>query len=285
MLPVSAVIVLYHPEERVVSLVEALMDECCVVVVVNGASDGIVSKIERMNGVILLKNNSNIGLGAALNLGLDHAFSVVNSEAAFVFDQDSLVARDFARKMFLALREANRIDFKPACIGPVLVDRKSPRAKVFALNYNNEGFASVDSLATSGTLISREAFLACGPMRSDFFIDAIDHEWCFRAKSLGYDVLSCNKVTMLHDMGVSAINLYGHFKPVHSSPVRHYYITRNHIYLLRQSYIPLRWRVLEFFKIIRRSLFYVMVSESRVKTLYMIFRGIIDGVRGKLGEL
>ncbi len=61
-------------------------------------------------------------------------------------------------------------------------------------------------------LIGRAAYEAIGGMRDELFIDGIDHEWCFRAKSLGYRTFVARDVTMSHDMGEVGVSLFGRYQ-------------------------------------------------------------------------
>ena len=75
-------------------------------------------------------------------------------------------------------------------------------------------------------------------MREDFFIDALDIEWCLRAKSLGYEVAMTNKAMMKHSIGEEANNkIEGH------SPFREFYICRNSIAMIGLSHIPIGFKM------------------------------------------
>ena len=130
---------------------------------------------------------------------------------------------------------------------------------------------------------SLAAYQAGVPMMEELFIDGIDHEWCFRAWSKGYAVRVSNRVTMLHDMGDASLNYFGRYKPVHRSPVRHYYVVRNTLYLTRLAYLPLGWRLRELLKTPRRIAAYVLFSSDRWRTVRLIAHALCDGLAGRMG--
>jgi rhamnosyltransferase len=88
---------------------------------------------------------------------------------------------------------------------------------------------------------------------------------------------------MIHDMGDIGINYWGQYKPIHRSPIRHYYIIRNTLYLVRLTYVPIRWKLVELLKTFRRIMAYLVFSSDRLASVRLIFLGIFDGLCGRLG--
>ncbi len=276
--PISCVVVLYHPAEPVSALIDTLVSGGYdVIVVSNGASADFLERVRGATSVTVIDNRVNLGLAKALNIGIDRAFSVNGSDYVVLFDQDSLPDAELPR---LLAREASIDSPRVACIGPRLIDRKDTEASY----HTNRPARSLGpcSVPTSGTLISRSAYQVVGPMMEELFIDGIDHEWCLRAWSKGYCVRVSADVTMLHDMGDASMNWFGRYKPVHRSPIRHYYVVRNTLYLTRFAYLPWRWRVSELLKTPRRIAAYVIFSNDRWRSVRLIARATIDGIAGRM---
>jgi rhamnosyltransferase len=167
-------------------------------------------------------------------------------------------------------------------MGPMLVDRKDLSA-TYAQNKLEFMGKMPSTIPTSGTLIPSAVWRDVGPMLDDLFIDAIDHEWCLRAQNKGYQIRLSRNLTMIHDMGDASLKVFGKYKPIHRSPVRHYYIIRNTLYLMHLDYLPIKWRIAEFAKTIRRVLLYLVISSDRIKSFKLIGYAILDGLRGRLG--
>ena len=277
---VSCVVVLYQPADAVLALVDTFVaGGYDIVVVVNEASPAIRQRLNAGDSVSVIDNHGNIGLAKALNVGIQHAFAVNHSDYVALFDQDSMPDADLPRLLAdeLKLAEVARV----ACIGPQLIDRKNSVAQ-----YHTNCVSALDhprSIPTSGTVISRTAYGAVGPMMEELFIDGIDHEWCLRAWSKGYSVCVSPNVAMLHDMGDASMNYFGRYKPVHRSPLRHYYVVRNTFYLMRFTYLPLSWRLSELLKTPRRMAAYVVFSSDRWRTLRLIAHAVRDGIAGRMG--
>ena len=279
---IGCVLVLYHPESLVIDTMTRLAGAGYrVCAVINTADSDLVAKLETIPGVTLIKNPRNIGLATALNQGIACVFDDPRVGFVTLFDQDSSpdsdLPKNLARELLLLkLTEA-------ACISPSLQDKKALDS---TFKTGKTSFVAVEvlTLPTSGTLIPRTVYAQVGPMKNDFFVDAIDHEWCFRAKSLGIKRLISSKTSMMHNMGDVAVNWFGHFKPVHHSPLRHYYIVRNHIYLVIHGPAPFIWRCQELFKLLRRVVFYPFASKSPKQSVQLILWAIYDGIVGNLGE-
>ncbi len=280
---VVAVIVLYHPATQVLETIRNLLVQVNrVIVVINAASDQILQKIGSMNRVTIIANSSNIGLATALNKGLEFSFGELKSEFTVLFDQDSKPPQEFIEQLVneFIVSSAHNL----ACIGPSLKDIKGG-SMGYIKNNTQLDIKKPRSIPTSGTLISKKAFMQVGSMMDSLFIDGIDHEWCFRAYSLGFVVKVSDSVEMEHNIGDIGFNLFGEFKPIHRSPIRHYFIIRNSIYLASVPYIPMRWRLVELIKVFPRVFVYSLVSTHRFETIKLIARALCDGIFKKLGPL
>lgn len=273
----ACVFVLFNPLPGVECTVRRLAARYPVVLVVNAADEGFLRLFDGMPSVSVLRNSTNVGLATALNRGAEFAFSELGVSSVILFDQDSEPEVGMPDELLAELLEQGD---RVACIGPQLLDRKRVNARYVT---NRQLSTGSRSIPTSGTVIRKEVFEAVGPMMESLFIDGIDHEWCFRACHKGYLVMVSARTMMLHDMGDEALNYFGRYKPVHRSPIRHYFIVRNTIALAKLSYLPFSWRVIELIKTVRRMAAYLIFSLDRWQTLRLLAWAIFDGARGCLG--
>ncbi len=274
---VVCVLVLFHPEMEVLGTIQRLSLHYPIVLVVNAASTEFLARLQGSAQIHLLRNERNIGLASALNRGAEYAFGELGASFIALFDQDSIPEETMPGALAQELGDS---DGRIACIGPYLVDKKA-MTSTYATNLQQVSGAR--SIPTSGTVIPRDVFFDVGPMLDSLFIDGIDHEWCFRACNKGYQVRVSSRTQMVHDMGDGALSYFGRFKPIHRSPVRHYYIVRNTLALARFDYLPLRWRVVELMKTVRRVVAYIVFSTDRADTIRLIAWAVIDGMTGRLG--
>lgn len=267
---VALVVVLFHPEDGSLAHVrEQVAAGHPVIAVSNAILPAQREELRAMAGVTLVDNSANVGLAKALNQGLERFLA---TDAAFVLllDQDSHVTPAMIATLRQRAEDLRARGIIVGCVAPRLVDRKVPEAVVGAAG-------EPATVATSGSLLTREAVAVVGPMWEELFIDAIDHEWCFRARARGYAVVLDREATLAHNMGDAGVRIGARFRPIHRSAFRHYHIVRNTLWLQRCGYIPLGWRLRELVKLSYRAPVYVMVSSDRGATMGALGRAVRDG--------
>lgn len=281
---ISIVVILYYPDAETLSFVEGLVDAGLqLIAVVNAADSSSLARLREKTALHLVENLENVGLAKALNQGCKLAFQK-NATHVMLLDQDSRPTPSMPSELladFVALETAGK---RMAAVGPRLVDIKGTgklRSAQCPIEQDIEAYTSVDTLATSGCLFSRSAFETVGEMYEWLFIDDIDHEWCFRASHKQLEVIRSNRREMIHNMGDGGVTLLGRYRPLHRSPIRHYYITRNTIYLCKQPYVRFGWRITEAIKLSYRIPIYLLISTNRISSLKNIIFGIIQGFKHK----
>lgn len=274
------------------SLLDNLLDQGCAVRVIdNGSTNAadLQALFENLpeRGATLELWARNQGLALALNAGLEYAAAQQYSHA-LLFDQDSQIGPDFCQAMAAAWHQAEQSCALPlAALGPRLEDpttaRRTPFRK-FRLWHRSDhlipatdGLYDTDFLITSGTLLSVPALEHIGLMKDDYFIDNIDLEWCFRARSLGYALCGTDRAVLYHRIGETSRNpLVRAGIMVSHSPLRSYYSTRNRIHLRRQTYAPRDWRWRDSVRFTLKSLWLLLFSAQRRRYFSEIRRGIRD---------
>lgn len=190
--------------------------------------------------------------------------------------------------MVLPGDSANSSDHKIAAIGPRIQNPESGRQmpfKRFDRLFNRSNVKALQSvslyatdfLITSGSLLPLENIPDIGFMKEDYFIDNIDLEWCFRARSQGYGLYGTDKAILHHRIGEAANSFMvkkGYL--VQHSPQRAYYSTRNRINLYSKSYAPMQWVIRDIFRFMLKSLWLLLFSSERIAYWRNIRRGIAD---------
>jgi rhamnosyltransferase len=291
---VAAVIVTYEAElAALAKLLNVLTNQVnCIYVVDNGSSNqqAVAAIVKPSNKNVWIPLKTNIGLAAAQNIAIRIMLTSSASHVA-LFDQDSLPAGDMIAALLNAEAEIAKHQSKIAALGPCYFDERQqnppPFIAVKGLSLKRFTCESpslvhpVDYLIASGSLISREAIVAVGLMREDFFIDYIDIEWGLRAKSIGYQSYGICAAKMAHSLGESPINFLGKKIPLHS-PLRHYYHFRNAVLLYRSDVAPLNWKIVDGYKLLLKFVFYSLFARPRTKQCWSMIRGAVHGVFNKL---
>ncbi len=300
---VIPIIVTYNPDrETLLTSLKILLSQVKTIIVVdNGSSSNIDTVIqslqaEEYNRINFLGLGHNYGLGKAYNAGISVAR---NLNAAFVLlmDHDSTPEFDMLYRLHSAFINLEN-QGKPVCVvGPRYRDRITAqlsqfvRISQFGLTRsscdNATDYVRTDFLISSGSLISIKSLNQIGDMDEDLFIDHIDTEWCFRAKSKGFEIYGICNAIMLHSLGDRQIRIWwGRWRtiPFHQ-PFRYYYMFRNSALLWRRPYMPAAWKRADRLRILYFLFFFTTFSPNRVANFRMMIKGLKDGFNRRIGKL
>ena len=294
---ISAVIVTYNPERlQLTALVEALLPQVeCIVIVDNGSSSGSIVLIRAAVGarpIELILLEENLGIAAAQNKGISHAKNL-GSKYVMLFDHDSKPSGNMVSELMTALREKERLGIRVAAVGPRYMDKRHnnppPFIEVIGCRVKRHTCTEVSRvvpvsyLIASGSLMPMSTLDAIGGMNEDLFIDYVDIEWGLRASQNGYSAFGVCGALMEHDLGDLPLHFFGMSIPYHS-PLRHYYLFRNAVWLYRQGYVPLQWRIGDAWRLLLKYGFYSLYGKPRLAHLKMMSKGFWHGLTGQLGQ-
>lgn len=291
--PVTAVIVTYHPDPAALKrLLLALETQTQNVVVVDNGSGktllSVLDTIRKSPRTILIENAVNEGLAAAQNRGVAQARATGCSHI-ILFDQDSLPPPGLVP----GLLEAARSVGDGVVVGPCITDERhgmrTPFVRIGVLGVRRysceEGSTAVipaDFLIASGVLIPLVVFDKVGPMDESLFIDNVDMEWCFRARSRGVKLFGACGVCLTHVLGDRAFRV-GQYVIHYHGPLRQYYMMRNRILLYRREYTPRGWVVQDVLRVLVKFALFSLVFAPRGRNFALMLRGIWHGLRGVAG--
>jgi len=294
---VVAVVVTYQPHLiELARLLDAIRHQVQRTIVVdNGSTIDVRGFLaERSDPEIhCLCLGDNHGVAAAQNAGIAWARE---QGASFVilFDQDSIPESGMVALLQRTYQRKSDEGYRVAAVGPRYVDdRNSARTSFARLSgmrirideciTPDEGIL-VDFVISSGSLISLDALSHIGGMAETLFIDQIDIEWGLRAKSLGYQSFGVHNAVMAHSLGEAPLTILGR-KLLNHSPLRHYYIVRNAIWLISKNYTPVGWRLYFARMILIRYILYSLWVTPRFAYFKMMTKGLWHGLLGRMGKL
>jgi len=283
--PVCGVMITYHPTAAMVEHLRAVMAQVQGLVVVdNGSNSSEVQNLKSASaelGFHLVCNETNLGIADALNQGVDwarnHGF-----EWVLLLDQDSKMSAGFVETMLQAWQrhpEREKVaTVHPRYMHPVLGFRKlAPRARDGSYLW----------CMTSGTLMPTWIFDQIGRFASDFFIDWVDIEYCFRIRKAGFLLAEASEAVLLHDPGepAPAYFLGRKFLPSHHSAARRYYMSRNRIVVFRRYFARLPLVTFKAMLAALRDTAKCFLGETnRRRKLRNFFLGTWDGLIGRMGQ-
>lgn len=293
---VYAVVVTYHPEENVLSLLDALSTQCAGVIVVDNAS--AASTVEALKRWADAENNRecvaltmNEGIARAQNIGIDRALAR-GATHILLSDDDSEPTESMVDDLLTAMVS---ISPAPAAVGPLVGEMKEGGDQlVYVSRRWGPRRARPDELATqalrvpfliaSGCLIDVRCLKIVGLMNESLFIDHVDLEWGLRAGAHGFALYVIPGVVMEHSLGDMTTKLWWRAQPIHiHAPVRTYYLVRNTIALIRQGAFTLPWALGYVLWLCKYTAFNALLADRRGERLRQMILGVAHALRGRSG--
>jgi len=288
---VCAVLVTFHPDDDMIrQAVAAVRAQVAELVVVDNASVDLADALAGLDAV-LLTQETNGGLAAAQNVGIDWARAHRHTHV-LILDQDSLAAPGMVDALLSNWRELAAVT-KVAAVGPRFRDPRDERDAPFV----QVGFprnrklwcepanpqVACDFLISSGALIPLAVLDDVGGMDEGLFIDNVDLEWSFRARSRGYELFGVYAARMQHRLGEDRQPLLGGRQQVVHGPQRLYFIMRNRVSLYRRQHTPRVWIAQDLPRVALKFLIFTVLVGPRLHNARYMFQGLLDGARGRSG--
>lgn len=303
---VIAIVVSHNPERHIFEkLLSALLPQVTRILIVDNASSchmapWIVAWLGQ--GIELQQMTENVGIAAAQNAGIKRAMEL-GADFVLLSDQDSvpsasMVADLLATALSLSLERGGT---PVAAVGPATVDSRTGQASFFVIERAGmprrwQPPANIDELPArlevgfliaSGTLIPVEVIKHIGAMRSNYFIDHVDTEWCFRARAAGYRLVGVPTSRLQHQLGdsVRRVWFFGSRQVMYHSPLRDYYMFRNTLLMLRETPMSLLWQVHFLWRLVQFAGYFLVFAPERGGRLRRMALGILHALKGVSGCL
>ncbi|WP_119688454.1 glycosyltransferase family 2 protein [Pseudomonas sp. PGPR81] len=297
---IGAVVVSYHPDVEVLDdLLRSLLRQVELLILVDngGGETFLTTDAVARQSINYIALGANLGLGAALN----KAFAVAAEKGLdflVTFDQDSHANADLIANLHQSMQCALSKDPKCIAVGPHFFDRREGEKIPFPFYVSDsgkiapafsttstDGLLRVDTLITSGMLVSVPAWV--GGMKYDegMFVDYTDTEWCFRARSCGHTLYGCLAVEMGHALSDAPPVKFMGLSFFEYSPVRRYFYFRNTMAVIRMKHTPAAWKKRLAQGLLLRFFVNIIIDKQRFKSVGMMIRGVSHGLAGKLGGL
>jgi rhamnosyltransferase len=242
----------------------------------NKLSKEIIKELLERKNVTIIFNKQNYGLSYALNQGLNFA-SQHNYKLILTMDQDTILLDDAVNEMIKALSINNKL----VSVGPIYNNKINQRKG------NENLYQEVNYLITSGNLTYVESALKAGGFNEKLFIDSVDFDFSLSLRGKGGKLAKVNNAYMKHAIGESekikflifTIKIQSH------SPLRHYYMYRNHYYIIKKYLLkyPLFCIKKEIFSLVY-FLKLLLFHSNKKEKINMIFKGVKDAVLNRYGK-
>lgn len=261
-------------------------------VVADNGTPGLAELVAPFDAV-LLDQGGNVGLAAAQNAGIAWAREH-GADHVLLLDQDSVADPSMVRALLDTEREQAAPGRRVGAVGPAFTDPRTGHTAPFvhvAFPRSRQLFCGpdrptvdADFLISSGALIPMSVLDDVGDMDASLFIDNIDMEWSFRARSQGYTLVGTCSGRLAHELGDSHEPvLGGRATVVKHGPERLYFIMRNRVELYRRAYTPRVWIAQDVIRIPFKFAIFAVLVGPRARNVRYMLRGLLDGVRRRSG--
>ena len=298
--PIHAVVVTFNPDLVILNftLTSLAPQVDGIVVVDNGGSEAVRRHLQALaerGEIVLVRQTRNIGLAAAQNLGVDVARQR-GAGAVLLLDQDSEPEPMMVPRLKDAWQQLQDSGLRPGLMAPSyycaetgaegrFVVRRGARYVVCTCAKNE--ICSVDVTISSGSLIPLSVFDAVGRFDEGFFIDAVDTDWCLRARAAGYGIFAVGNAQLTHRLGDDCHRIWflGRQRRILlHAPLRSYTIARNNLALAARPHGSSAWRRFVVAMLVHRFLCFLVFGPQRWQHAKALARGVMDALRGRTGE-
>jgi len=224
----------------------------------------------------------NIGIGEALNITSRLA---IKKKFKFIItlDQDTVIESGIIERI---CREFDKINFKN--VGIIAPSMEWAGNKKRRNKFNSKLQISKTLLViTSGSIVNLQAFKKVGGYNSDLFIDEVDHDYCLKNISNGFNVLKINNLFIPHELGNSKVYNVFNTKIVvtHHNYKRRYYIIRNRLYMIKRFYRQYPSLMKIYIKETSIDMLKMIVFETdKIRKIVSVIMAAFDFIIGKKGK-
>lgn len=251
----AIIIVFYKPTSQQIEQARFLAQGVFVIIVDN--SNEKLNNFDGVSNIEYIPLLDNRGIAFAQNVGIKKA---EEKEFKYVLfqDQDSSLNTKDIRILIEKYNQIKACDHHIAALGPVIFNQTT--GQEYKSEIGKGQIKQVSSIISSGMLAETGIFSDVGYLEDALFIDNVDHEWCWRARSKGHHIYMTRDVSLMHSVGQKTTKLMG-MQIIKSASSRTFFKFRNNIWLMKRSYVPFLWKVKTFFHMIIDYLMYMLSAN------------------------
>lgn len=277
---IAAVVVLYNPDQAVIGNIESYINNIDILYAVDNSDQkqsNIITSLLKNPKIHYINNNGNQGIAHALNIGANKAIEM-GYEWLLTMDQDSSFNPVIFKKYLECFQRIQNPD-KIAIFSPNYLRSNNIESSC--------SFTEKLTTITSGSLLNLHLYRIIGEFDEKLFIDGVDHDYCLRVHLHNYKVIQFETIFLEHQIGSPIrINLLGktQYRNIHS-PIRHYYMARNSLYILSKYHNKFpgytRNHIWKVFKTLTFALIYGENKRIRFKYILEASKDFLSGKMGK----
>lgn len=279
---VAAVVTTFKADDAIRPNLARIAAQVKVVIIVDDSGDlsqAHALDYGEIDNAIVLRNDGNLGIAAALNRGIALAESM-ECEWAITLDDDTLVSTSYLDDVFAFVQTGVE-----ASAGLIACTRGGSES---GDSPGDNGYMVKKTLITSGCVFETKTIRDIGGFDESLFIDLVDFDICTKLRKSGRKIIQLNKVGMDHRVGNSrTVRILGKKMVIYNhSPFRLYYQMRN-VFSFAKNHLtfdPLLslYLLLDCFRLPLKALFFEQEKGTR---FFYLAAGLWDGLLCRRGRV
>lgn len=266
---VCASIITYNCESVINKNIISLLEQVNHILIIdnnsNADSNHLLDQWNNNEKITIIKYPSNEGLALRLNEALEWA-TEHNYSLLLTMDQDTVLKDNAVIEMLKVLNSTDQI----CSVGP---------NRNFKEYDSNRLYTNTNYLITSGNLLKISVANKIKGYDSTLFIDLVDIDFSLHLRSEGYLLAIANNAEMEHKVGELEINkfLFFKYKYLSHSPIRFYYIYRNHVIISKKYFNQFSMFLIKLRMLMILDTFKILFEKNSFEKLKYALKGIVDG--------
>lgn len=195
---------MYNQAPNYKSIKEALNFVNIAILIDNDSRPEIKESLENFRDgntrVFILRNNLNLGISRAYNLGVQYASSL-GMYWIFLFDDDAKYDSSYFSSMFKWWQVCENEGVQPGILAPIVADSQESMGKILSNDYS-----IVKSVITSGIMSNIDIFEEVGGYNENYFVEMADFAFCERIRKHHFSIVRINQVMITQVFGMDLVD-------------------------------------------------------------------------------
>ena len=298
---IVSIITFYNPTHKCVDNALRILNQSDLTIICDNSGKSNVNIIDNINcnehndadyesqkNVIAYRPfHENLGLSAAFNRVLfDQSFDWNDDDLVLFFDQDSVISENYIQEFINEFINLENKKVAVGCLGPFFFDTSTGTVRSPKLRrVIDKSCISVNSIITSSMLVRYRTLRQIHFWNEQIFLDMADWDLCWRIKAQGLLCIMTDKVILHHSVGDGIKKIGGLITLDVGKSFREYYQTRDCLYLLKKSYVPIKNKIRFILQVTLRPILHIMFLKNKRERAYYIKLGIKHYLQGITGAL
>lgn len=278
---IISIMTTYFPELKNAENAKKIAAQSDLLIICDNSNENNKKIFSEMSNAIYYYFGENLGLSAAFNRVLKN--SKINwrgDDYIIFFDQDSVIPQNHIYKLIKEYEELESNGYDIGCIGPVYFNTSNNKEEIPTLKkFLNKKTMQVSSIITTSMLCKYRKLKSIGFWNENVFLDMADWDICWRIHEKKMLICLTYASVIRHSIGIGEKKI-GLINIRVGNPFREYYQTRDCIYLLVQSYVPIKYKIRFILMLTVRPFIHCIFLDNGKKRLKYILKGLKDVFKG-----